>query len=662
MRAWSLVWSLLVLVAALPSVAQAPGTGPSPLARDARLGKSVTVRWDKVPLAEALRELATVTGARMNADRGVADEPVMAAIKAAPAHLVMDQLATLLHYTWVKTGGTPEAPVYQIRQSAAQRKEEQDEIDRGEREVIAALEKELENYRRLSRLPPEQLDRELEKAEQELEQMFAGGNMMAMANDPQAGMRMMNSMAMRAVASPLGRTMLDLLDGLGPQQWETLREEGSLSFSTSPGGGERPLPAGMGDRIRSAKPEFPFPKTLFRTFAPGADSGLAQVEQLMADRWSKATEFKVNIQLTLNMGSAPLGMLRAAPEPSGGEEGPAGAAMNPVFGLSGLMVMGIPDRLAEMEEADPERDRQLSEDPLLGKKAILKLPPPPKRSGLFAMFTGAYRMAEVLPAVEETFGVKLLSDAYSRQAMTPFTPPGEAEIALFKVLDKLAGTGRRWERDGDLIRFKSKTWAHDRRAEIPARLVREWQATREKQGGFTIDQLARMALLLRDEQLESLLFSSLDNAMAGLMDGMVISSNRGILRLYGSLPAPQRQRLLGGGPLAVRALALPLQAYLLKMNRAQNQSMFSIAFGVKPNRRPEELADAVLTLERKGTGDQSERPPRPTGPGEAFEDFELPTAIYTFRLAYVNNQKDEYMLMVSEPKKTTPPVRERRRR
>src|SRR5206468_3607384 len=162
--------------------------------------------------------------------------------------------------------------------------------------------------------------------------------------------------------------------------------------------------------------------------------------------------------------------LRAAPEPVGAQ------AIGPLFALSGLMVTGAP-RLAEEPAEDPaEREKRLTADPLLGKKAALKLPPPPKRTGLLALLGNSYLVSEVRP----------------------------------------------------------------------------------QQGGLTLENLAEIAGVLRDTQVETLMFAAMELGSDSFMDYMTLAGSAGILRLYGKLSPVQRRQLQAGRPLPVRGM-LPQQ-------------------------------------------------------------------------------------------------------
>jgi hypothetical protein len=357
--------------------------------------------------------------------------------------------------------------------------------------VLEALANELGRYRRLSRLPPEQLQRAIERADEDLARLLSGGisSLVSAGSNPAVVNRFQDAQAMHAVAMPVGRAMLELLEGLRREQWRELREQELMVFNTRPADGEWPLPGPIRDQLRGAKPEIGLPKGIITalTSAPGAEDSFSQLAQLMQTQWEQAADYRVTLHLTLSLSGSPTGMLRVTPQPAGNE------ATGPLFVLSGLMITAAPLPFEEPTEDPGEREARLAADPLLGKKAVLKLPPPPKYTGLMAMFGGVYRVPDVLPAVEEAFGVRLLVDAYARQAVALFSPTGPGEVLLYRVLDRLAGFGRRWEREGDVIRLKSRTWAHDRRGEIQARMIRRWEALREKQRGFTLADLAQIA-------------------------------------------------------------------------------------------------------------------------------------------------------------------------
>ncbi len=633
-----------VLSPAIPAAAQER----SPFNGDKRLEQPVTVSWRKATLYDALQELTRTTGIKLSPDLAVVDEPIMAAATQVPARVLLEQIADLLDLTWSRSEDKAGTSRYLLYQSRAARERELAELQKSERAVVEALNRDLARYRQVAKMPEDQLHQQLEKSDRELSELLAGG-FAGLGNNPAATRKFQDAQALRALSSPIGRSMLGVLDSLSPGQWNLLRSDRPLVFSSDPKEGELPLPASIQNQLRTGTPGFPLPKALFRALGPQVEQGIGQAERMMQNRWNQATGFKVTVHLNLNIGSQPLGLLRVNPAPLGeGDAGPQGDAL---FGMAGLQIMGVPSLAEEPTEDPAAREARLAADPVLGKKAKLALPKPEAAPGPLAILGQQHRVADVLPAVEKAFGMRLISDAYNRQAMSLVPPLGEGEIPLYRVLDTLAGTSRRWERDGHTIRFRSRTWAHDRRAEIPVRYMRRWLDARDKKGGFGLDDMAEIAALLRDEQVDSLMFSALEAGAKDFTDFVMISANRNILRFYGKLIPPQRRTLLAGAPILVRDLFPYQQALLLDLNRVQNRSMFSIALGAKPQRGAAQLANATIRLtrvDRPQNSPQGQGDPPPTGNASpmnaAAMGISAPTAVYTLVLDLGQGQKDTYTL------------------
>jgi len=647
---------LLVLCLLAPVAAQQPKRATA-LEGDARLDKPITVQAKKVTLFDLLRDVSRQTGVSLNPDRAVVDEPLMLSVTGMPAREVLKEVADLTHFTWIRNGGTQAKPTYLLFKDLAAVREEEAERNKAQRAVLESIQEELRRCRAFSRLSPEQAEKELERADREFETAlrgaFTGGGGVGDLQSPRGMRKMMDGMTLRTAASPTGRVMIQVLDSLTPAQWEAVMAEESVVFSTRPGEGELPLSARFGDALRQSSPSFPLPKSLFRQLGPQAEEGINQIEGFMRDQWGRAEGFRVGVQLSLQVGSQPMGMLRVSPSPiapaAGGMAGPGEEGMGAVFGMAGLNLIGAPILLEEGE--DPvEREKRLSADPVLGRKAKLKLPAAPAPAvpgappGMAAFFGGGLRAPEALPLVETAFGVRIIGDAYNRQAMTFFPGSGEVELPLFKALDQLAGAGRGWELAGNTVRIKSKTWAHDRRCEIPMRYMKRWTEMRARKGGFTLDDLAEVASTLRDEQVDSLMFAAMELGN-GAEDGAAIgelamvSMNKDMLRFWGRLLPLQRRNLLAGQAIPARALYPQQQQALLALSRPKGNSMFALASGIRPARTPGQLAQAVLTMETTALGVGPNAPPAPTTPGG-------PGGLYTLRVTLPSGQKDEYRLML----------------
>lgn len=618
--------SVLLLVGVLT------GPGPaevrrSPFAGDSRLERPVTVRWKKTPLREVMQELSRATGVRLVPDRKIVDEPVMAAATGIPARVLLEQLGRLLRFTWARSGGTAAAPNYRFFQDRRAQQEEEALIHHARRQVVQALQQQLARCRQVSRLPPDELERQRAAADRTLAATAFGDLNQLSAAEVR---RMEDARTFRDAASPIGQAMVQLLDGLTPEHWRQLEVGTSLRFSSRPDADTVPLPPALADRLRAARPELgPAP--------PEAAEGFARAERRMQEQWSRARDFQVTVTLNLSLDSGPAGILRAAPEPVD-TEGPGRSV-----GL-GLSLMGAPELLDVPEEDPAEREKRLAADPLLGKKALLTLPPLKKGPDPPATESG-YPTAEVLPAVAQAYGIKLVGDAYTRLAFVRLTlTPGE--IRLYRVLDQITGTTRTWEREGDTIRLRSRHWAHHRRAEIPVRDVRRWLDLRKKQGGFTLDDLAGIATTLRDEQVEALPLSAREAGVANASDFHELRRNQGILRFYGQLVPLQRRRLHAGQPLAMRTLAPSQQAALVNAHREQNRTLIAVVRGAQPARSADRWAQAVLSLENKELAAPGLRA-EAESPAGALAELTAPRVSYTFHVAFSDGQKDSYSIRLT---------------
>ena len=626
-----------LLSTALPASAQRTR---SPFDGDARLDHLVTVRWKKATLYDALREVGKETGVYVVPDRALVDEPLMASATKIPARVLLEQIGREFHYTWARSGGKPDAPGYLLYQDLAARKEEEDQINGARQAVLQALNAELEKYRRFSKMPQDEVDREVEKSDRELEQALQGG-IAALGSNPATARRLQDGQALHSVASPVGRALLDLLNGLNAGQWNELQNEDSVVFSTQPAQGELQLPGGISDQMRQGTPGFPVPKSLFKALGPDVEKGISQVEGMMQEKWSRGSGFKVTVQLNLNAGAQPVGMLRVTPEPLDAGE------IGPIFAATGLNLIGAPTLFPEQKEDPAEREKRLGADPVLGKKAVLKLPPLDKaKPGPFGALMGnAYRAADILPNIEEAFGVKIVGDAYNRLALSMVPSFGDQPVALYKVLDTVCGMTRDWERDGEVIRLRSRTWAHDRRGEIPVRYMRKWLETRTRKGGFALEDLAEIAAMLRDEQVESLMYAALEAGTEDFTDFIMVSANRDILRFYGKLLPVQRQTLLRGQRLAVRDLFPYQQKVLLGMNRGSGQSIMAAFMGGRGKHSPQQWAGATIGITRTDV-------PAPKPGEEANGPRSLPGmtsigGVYLVDITFADGKKDNYPIPLS---------------
>jgi hypothetical protein len=174
--------------------------------------------------------------------------------------------------------------------------------------------------------------------------------------------------------------------------------------------------------------------------------------------------------------------------------------------------------------------------------------------------TPLWSFRELLPDVARTYGVHFISDAYWEVGwyVDPKSVASAEPKALFALLDRLARPGHRWDRVGELIRVRSRTWFLDRPREIPLRLVRRWKARFDRNGGLSLDEFVEIARGLTETQLLSLDSVRRDT---GLEDLDAAWKARYTLQLYGALSPAQRE-LVWRGSVLLAAQMTPLQREL----------------------------------------------------------------------------------------------------
>src|SRR5437660_1284246 len=93
--------------------------------------------------------------------------------------------------------------------------------------------------------------------------------------------------------SPIARTLAALLGRLPAPQWEMLRQEKYLYFSTNPEPGELPLPAEMARTFRDSHPTMYPPSERVSFNSPQQEEALRKQEKQGQDLWASATGYRV---------------------------------------------------------------------------------------------------------------------------------------------------------------------------------------------------------------------------------------------------------------------------------------------------------------------------------------------------------------------------------
>lgn len=577
-------------VLAPPGLAAPPDARPrSPFEGVAGLEKPISLAKMKISLGDLVQQIATETGVRLTADATTADEPVAVVVKELPARRLLEELADLLDYLWlrrtgkgVSTSAAPSAgaspsepgasPAFEITQDLAGKQRE----ERLRQAVYAAIEKQfreqVRQYVRMAELSPQQLgeitaaqeqrQRELEKLspEERAKRLNAPG---AREQEERAGIA-------RVMLSPIPRSLGQLPGRLTPQQWELLLRQGkSITFSTDPQPGERPLPQAVVTVLSTSRPEpFAPPEVVLFPNDPMAEALRRQRDRETQEQWAAAGAYRVRLWLD-QAPSAPTGssggLYSLRVETGARITNAAGSFFMGAGPTAGLYIAARPLDIQMQQRAQEDTPRRRAEgesDPVFGARKPFKpdlksLKDRPGRP------PGARRpLRDLLPDVARTYDVQLISDAYwtSSPSLDLAAVSGQP-VSLFQLLDRSAWFTHRWDRRDRLVRLRSRTWFFDRPREVPLRLARRWKELSNRYTALPLEEYLVMATQLSDDQWGSLSLVAHELGLPPIVPGY--PSLRPALRLLATLGPAERQAVLQGKPLAMAQMTPPQRELFL---------------------------------------------------------------------------------------------------
>jgi hypothetical protein len=210
----------------------------------------------------------------------------------------------------------------------------------------------------------------------------------------------------------------------------------------------------------------------------------------------------------------------------------------------------------------------------------------------------------------------IVSDHYTRLYKPEDVSP--RNLPLSAALVRLADEMRvRWNRDGQWLQFRSRTYYHDRIKEVPNRLLDRWSAARRQHGVLHLGNLAEIAKL-PDPQLDGAEMAEGARAIWGLAEWNLVRN--GTLRPHGRFLAEftpeQRQRMTTAAGLAFAAMTLSQQQGF--MARALNQHPDDD----RPLASLEELEGAAMRVEYTQPGSFQWRQPGEIGTAQWFRVLE----------------------------------------
>lgn len=536
-----LLTALLLVCYAAPAAAGPAEVAVGPL-DDPRLTKQVSLELRKAPLSEVVARLGVAAGVTMRAAREVADEPAVVVVRDRPAREVMRQLALLFDYRWRRSGEAGAARFTLYQDPAARRKEEALR-DAGLARALADLQAALRARLELAARPPEAVLAEADAFDDGRE-----GKGPAVPPEKQHAIirREGGTFVFRQMAGSHWRALARIAASLAPEHWESLAAGRTLWLSTREEPRTARLAPSLEQTLREARGVHLPPGLRARFASPDGAELAARTEQLAQEQWGRAEGFRVTVRMEV---------VEATGDPEARLYLRAFTLMPPDAGgrQETAFTLQVSSAEAAIARAEAVEDDLQADDPLLQRQRPFELEPPPYRPN--HPTTGWQSRA--LFRLARTFEINLVADAYRHASFT--LPRLPQPVPLRAALRAAAGPVSRVTRADDFFRIRRRSWYHDRLAEIPERLARQWEERLRKRPSVTTGELAELATALRDAQLENFAAVLRERGIdLGDHFWLDVVANGSLLRAYAALHPQQRGALAAGR--AVSTASMPLAA------------------------------------------------------------------------------------------------------
>jgi predicted DNA-binding protein (UPF0251 family) len=501
---------------------------------DSRLTRKVTLAFKATALADLCDRLRTDTGVHLMAGPSVADEKVTLFCRQMPLRDVMRSLSRPFGYTWRRSGTEP-AYRYELAQELRSQLLEDELRLRDRNAALLALEREMERYRPyLDLSPDEALDR-IETAPADEKPLLDH-----LAN--------------------YGWGPIHLYFRLAPDRMAALRDGQTLYFSEEPGTSGHLLPSDLARGVIESSRQ---------VRAIENAEGLRFTRDLTDPRGVRLTAVpEVRAHLRISIEENEPGQLSF--------RGDAGCFLpdrRASFLNSDLpFATGRSD--AALQPQNAITNARLANDSALRARVSVRLQVAANSPD------GAARSADpsdVVEALHQATGLPMVADYYTH--LHPAEELSVSDEPLFEALNRLSDAiGLRWTKDGEWLQFRSTRFFHDRRTEVPNRLLTRWAAARREQGYLTLHDLAEIAQL-SDAQLDAVEMAKGAREQWGLAEWDL--ARNPMLR-------PHLRYLAGFTPAQRETAMSPAGLPFAEMSLAQQQQFLSFAF--------DEEADGIRSL------------------------------------------------------------------
>jgi hypothetical protein len=384
---------------------------------------------------------------------------------------------------------------------------------------------------------------------------------------------------------PGGLAAATIYRSLTPVQSAQLRSGAEVRLSSTDG----TLPAPLVEAVKQAAEQ---------TARPGRD-GNSEVQRIVAGITTRFGDAgaapgnegppvqEVNVSIQISDAASPF---RPVVRPRGAPRLQLNFTLTSVVGTQNSRQMR-PVRWSPTLTAatgNPAVAAALSRDPALQREVDLSLPPPARgypaaagtpsgsagvAGGVAMRFLGAPgalpaempTLADVGEAIHRATGLEIVADSFVRDRLNPAGLTGRHPLA--QILDTISRELEYdWAKEGNLLRFRSRSYPQDRLAEVPERILRPWSQRVARTGTASLDDMAELAAALNDSQCRGLqeywgwyLAKPEIPAPSGLGG---FANNRYHLRFWAILNPTQRREALAGGILPVERMnGLQRQAF-----------------------------------------------------------------------------------------------------
>jgi RNA polymerase sigma-70 factor, ECF subfamily len=562
---------------------------------DSRLTQKVTCAFKATALSDLCERLRADTGVHLVAGNSVADEKVTLFCQKLPLRDVMRQLSRPFGYAWLRSGAPGELK-YELAQDLKSQLLEEELRNRDRNEALLALDREMELYRLLLTLSPDE------------------------------------ALARARSAAPEDRKRLEHLSGpgwapiqmyfrLSPQEQAALRAGQELEFRQEPPSDAaapdttRTLPADIARGILQARREL-------RIVPKERDSGGVGQDQ-DGEKFRFARENEPGGLPPSAVPTARAAVSLSLDQTELGRFGFNGSSTVSVAGShsgsgTGPYAVGFDPTAAQPDNA--RLNARLAADPALRRRVTLQPKPSchlvpsedststPNAERPTPNAQPRLTTADVLEALHQATGMPIIADFYTRL----YAPEAVSVTnqTLFEALNHLSDAMRlRWQKEAstgrDWLQCRSMSFYIDRPKEVPNRLLTRWAAARREHGSLRLDELVEIAGL-PDPALDAREMAEGARACWSLAEWDLACNDalRPHLRWIAGFDPLKRQKLQ-------RAPGLPFP----ELSVAQQQQFMALAIGPDPKAIDSlaELETAAMQVDYSLPGGFEWKGPEPDG-------------------------------------------------